>query len=125
MALYVVLFSQCCNWTPQRAVEQDFLRKNPFVSSFKHLWPYSVLAVIAGVLVAVFAKQLFLIYIMLITLFLLPIYTAITSYTPKLKRVSPNTLLSYRDNILGSIENVSDLTWQELALLIQPSISII
>ncbi|KAK2142755.1 hypothetical protein LSH36_916g00023 [Paralvinella palmiformis] len=115
----------CCNWTPQRAVEQDFLRKNPFISSFKHLWVYSFVALTAGVLVAVFAQQLFLIYMMVTTLFLLPLCTAITSYTPRLRRVSPNTLLSYRDNILGSVENISDLTWQELALLIQPNISIV
>jgi uncharacterized membrane protein YdbT with pleckstrin-like domain len=117
---------QCCNWTPQRAVEEEFRRKNPFLSSFKHLWAYSVVALIAGVLVAVFATDLLLIFIMLVTLLLLPVYTAITSYTTRLRRVSLDGLITYRDNLarsMDSLGSVGQLSWDELGLLTNPNVS--
>lgn len=66
-------------WIPQRAVEDEFRNSNPFISSFHHLWGYSLFALVCGVLVVLFIPRAILILIMLTTLFLLPIYTGITS----------------------------------------------
>ncbi|XP_076461630.1 uncharacterized protein LOC143294091 [Babylonia areolata] len=72
-------------WVPQRAVEEQFKRSNPFLSSFRHLWGYSAFAGVSGVLVAVFAMDAVLIFVMLGTLFLLPFYTGLTSLNPRLQ----------------------------------------
>ena len=66
-------------WVPQRSVEDEFRNSNPFVSSFRHLWGYSLFAVICGILVVLFLERAILITIMLGTLFLLPFYTGVTS----------------------------------------------
>ncbi|KAK3095132.1 hypothetical protein FSP39_010663 [Pinctada imbricata] len=66
-------------WVPQRSVEDEFRNSNPFISSFKHLWGYSLFAVVCGTLVILFLERAILITIMLGTLFLLPLYTGVTS----------------------------------------------
>ncbi|XP_021378569.1 uncharacterized protein LOC110466424 [Mizuhopecten yessoensis] len=66
-------------WIPQRAVEEEFRESNPFWFSFKHLWGYSAFALICGVLVILFLQRAMLVLVMLITLFLLPLYTGVTS----------------------------------------------
>ena len=72
-------------WVPQRAVEEQFKQSNPFVSSLQHLWGYSAFALVASVLVMLFAREAFLILVMLGTLFLLPFYTGFTSLSKDLK----------------------------------------
>ncbi|XP_077998857.1 uncharacterized protein LOC144451828 [Glandiceps talaboti] len=71
-------------WIPQRAVEEEFMKSNAFTSSFKHLWGYSLFSAILIVIFAVFAPHVLLIYFLLMNVFLLPLFTALTSL--KLKR---------------------------------------
>ena len=66
-------------WIPQRAVEEEFKSSNPFLSSIKHLWGYSLFSVISGVLVILFLERAMLVLVMLVTLMILPIYTGFTS----------------------------------------------
>lgn len=82
-------------WIPQRAVEDEFRNSNPFISSFHHLWGYSLFAVVCGVLVVLFIPRAMLILIMLITLFLLPFYTGITSLPLKSPSPSDNDDISF------------------------------
>ena len=69
-------------WIPQRAVEEQFKNSNPFISSFKHLWGYSVFAAISSTLVVLFLQRAMLIQVMLVTLLFLPLYTGFTSFSP-------------------------------------------
>ncbi|KAK7109468.1 uncharacterized protein [Littorina saxatilis] len=72
-------------WVPQRAVEEEFKQSNPFWSSLVHLWGYSLFAVVAGVLVVLFAMDAILVMVMLGTLCLLPLYTGFTSLSKDLR----------------------------------------
>lgn len=87
-ALYANI-SLNAKWVPQRAVEEEFKNSNPFVSSFKHLWGYSLFALVTGILVVLFMERAMLILVMLITLLLLPLYTGFTSLTPGFKCCKP------------------------------------
>ena len=69
-------------WTPKRAVEKEFKNSNPFISSIKHLWGYSVFALIAGTLVLLFFQQTMVILVMLVTLLLLPLCTGFSPLSP-------------------------------------------
>lgn len=109
-ALYANI-SLNAKWVPQRAVEEEFKNSNPFVSSFKHLWGYSVFALISGILVILFLERAMLVLVMLVTLFLLPLYTGFTSLTPGFRCCKPKKLkLSdmYRDNIAQQNWEVDD-----------------
>ena len=66
---------------PQRAVEEQFKKSNPFISSLQHLWGYMVVATVIGVLVGIFLPSALMIMAMLGTLFMLPFYTGFTSLT--------------------------------------------
>lgn len=93
-------------WVPQRAVEEEFKRSNPFLSSLVHLWGYSLFALIVGTLLVVFAREAFLGLVMLITLLLLPLYTGFTSLSPKLK--SSRAIAQRRENLeQGAIATIS------------------
>ncbi|XP_045190315.2 uncharacterized protein LOC123547353 [Mercenaria mercenaria] len=87
-ALYANI-SLNAKWIPQRAVEEEFKISNPFVSSFKHLWGYSLFALVSGILVVLFLERAMLVLVMLITLLLLPLYTGFTSLTPGFKCCKP------------------------------------
>lgn len=76
-------------WVPQRAVEEEFKISNPFVSSFKHLWGYSLFALITGILVILFLERAMLVLVMLVTLLLLPLYTGFTTLSPGFKCCKP------------------------------------
>lgn len=77
-------------WVPQRAVEEEFRQKNPFVSSFRHLWMFSLSAAIITVVVVFLDRfavnRNYLMFTMIGTLFLLPLYTAVTTMTPAILR---------------------------------------
>lgn len=93
-------------WVPQRAVEEQFKQSNPFLSSFKHLWGYCVFSVVAIVLVVIFVSEAMLGLIMLVTLFLLPLYTGLTSLSPDLR--SSRALAQRRQNLeQGAVNTVS------------------
>ena len=81
-------------WIPQRAVEEQFKNSNPFISSFQHLWGYSVFAAIAGTLVVLFLQRAMLILVMLVTLLFLPLYTGFTSLSPGFRRMRRRNGLS-------------------------------
>ncbi|XP_062566041.1 glucans biosynthesis glucosyltransferase H-like [Saccostrea cucullata] len=66
-------------WIPQRAVEDEFRASNCFISSLKHLWGYSVFAVVCSIIIALFVEQALLLLVMFTTLFFLPLYTGVTS----------------------------------------------
>lgn len=66
-------------WIPQRAVEDEFKDSNCFISSLKHLWGYSVFAVVSSIIVILFVEQALLLLVMLTTLFFLPLFTGVTS----------------------------------------------
>ncbi|XP_052224986.1 uncharacterized protein LOC127840617 [Dreissena polymorpha] len=72
-------------WVPQRAVEEDFKSSNPFLSSFKHLWGYSVFSVLVGVLFVIFLDYEGLLLVMLTTTAGLPVYAGLTSLTTDFK----------------------------------------
>ncbi|XP_052770700.1 uncharacterized protein LOC128210397 [Mya arenaria] len=80
-ALYANI-SLNAKWVPQRAVEEDFKNSNPFISSFKHLWGYSLFSLVVGILVMIFLDRAMLVLVMLITTFVLPLFTGFTSLTP-------------------------------------------
>ncbi|KAK6186312.1 hypothetical protein SNE40_008373 [Patella caerulea] len=92
-------------WVPQRAVEEDFKASNPFVSSFKHLWAYAILALIAAVLVIIFAPSSALILVMLGTLVLLPFYTGFTSLTLDFR--SSRSVENSRNNQLIGVSTIA------------------
>ncbi|GAB1607584.1 uncharacterized protein LOC115219904, partial [Argonauta hians] len=70
-----------CKWVPQRSVEEEFKTRNPFISSLKHLWMYSLLAAIAIPLIVIFTPSASLMLFMLGTLLILPLYAGMTSLT--------------------------------------------
>ncbi|XP_014787870.1 glucans biosynthesis glucosyltransferase H, partial [Octopus bimaculoides] len=74
-----------CKWIPQRSIEEEFKNCNPFLSSLKHLWMYSLLAAVVAPVVVIFVPSSSIILCMLITLFLLPLFTGLTSLTMDLK----------------------------------------
>lgn len=77
-------------WVPQRAVEDEFRHHNPFISSFCHLWGFSVSAVLITSVVMFLDKfavnRNYLMFTMIGTLFLLPLYTAVTTMPPTILR---------------------------------------
>lgn len=92
---YQANICKCCKWTPQRAVEEEFKKSNVMLSSIHHLWGYSVFSAALLVLITVFVyaeqfqdkkwnflanEDLELLYFMLGTVFVLPIYTGLTSF---------------------------------------------
>ncbi|KAL3865117.1 hypothetical protein ACJMK2_006746 [Sinanodonta woodiana] len=72
------------HWVPQRTIEEEFKKSNPLLSSFRHLWGYSLLAMVIGVLVVLFVQYALLLLVMLVTLFCLPIFTGVTSLKTQL-----------------------------------------
>lgn len=84
------------NWIPQRAVEDEFKESNNFISSLKHLWGYSVFAVILCIVVTLLQEQAHFLLFMLTTLFFLPLYTGVTSL-PLSKEV-------WRHNIISNVK---------------------
>ncbi|KAL3863253.1 hypothetical protein ACJMK2_005018 [Sinanodonta woodiana] len=95
-------------WIPQRSVEEDFKNSNPFISSLKHLWGYSLLALIASILVGLFFKEAILIFFMFGTLFLLPFFTGFTSLSPNFKcSCRRQTHDMYRENITDGLQAIS------------------
>ncbi|KAK3581593.1 hypothetical protein CHS0354_011119 [Potamilus streckersoni] len=95
-------------WIPQRAVEEEFKHSNPFVSSLKHLWGYSLFALIASILVGLFIQQAILVVIMFGCLFLLPFYTGFTSFSSNFKcscRRQRHDM--YRENIVDGLNIIS------------------
>ena len=66
-------------WVPQRAVEEEFRNTNPFISGFRHLWGYSLFSFVIGALVIAFVEEALLLLALLITVFLLPVFTGVTS----------------------------------------------
>ncbi|XP_006817583.1 uncharacterized protein LOC102807443 [Saccoglossus kowalevskii] len=73
------LISNNTKWVPQRAVEETFRISNPFVSSFKHLWGYSLSSAVLAVVVQVLTRRFLIVDILLLTMFLLPFCTGCTS----------------------------------------------
>ncbi|KAL3863546.1 hypothetical protein ACJMK2_005297 [Sinanodonta woodiana] len=72
---------------PQRAVEEKLKLSNPFVSSLKHLWGYSLYALIQVIAVCLYFQTANPIVFMFWFVFLLPLYSGFTSLSSKLKRV--------------------------------------
>ena len=103
-------------WVPQRSVEEEFRQNNPFWSSLKHLWGYSIFAVLCSVLVLFFLKESSLVFVMLGTLFFLPIFSGFTSlplnfwdntgskYTPN---VNVATSVASSDGVYTSLGTIS------------------
>jgi len=58
-------------WIPQRAVEEEFEKSNPFVFSLNYLWYYPCFAVFAGIIVSNLIPDGIFIMWMLGTLFTL------------------------------------------------------
>ncbi|KAH3787211.1 hypothetical protein DPMN_165331 [Dreissena polymorpha] len=79
-------------WVPQRAVEEEFKSSNPFISSLKHLWGYSLFSMVLGVLVVIFLERAILVLVMLITTALLPFYTGFTSLPINFKCCKPRSI---------------------------------
>lgn len=76
-----------CHWVPQRTIENEFMSKNPFLTSFRHLGGYTIFAIAMGAFAIwyhlAFGDWIFLILVMLSTLVVLPMYTGITSLPAK------------------------------------------
>lgn len=66
-------------WVPQSAVEEDFERSNPFISSLQYLWYYPIFAVLTGMLVTALMPESIFIMWMLGTLLTLPFYAGFTA----------------------------------------------
>lgn len=77
-AFKAILFNNT-QWKPQRAVEIEFQQSNPFVSAFRNLWGYSVFAALIGTLAVIFVDGSHLFLFMTGCVFVLPLYTGITS----------------------------------------------
>jgi hypothetical protein len=96
--------SQFSNWTPQRAVEEELRRRNPFVVSFKHLWGYSVGALLATLFFSlVLGQNHFVFFFMLTTLFILPLYTGMTSYTLDLRIPPADVKWSSKEHVANIV----------------------
>ena len=68
-------------WIPQSSVENEFKQKNPLLSACKHLWGYSLLGLLCLVGVLAFSDSASnpTVYIMVLSLIVLPIFTGLTS----------------------------------------------
>ncbi|XP_060071563.1 uncharacterized protein LOC132551442 [Ylistrum balloti] len=66
-------------WIPQRSVEMEFKSKNPFLSAFRHLWGYSTVGIVVGFFLIAFQVDAMFMFLMLVTMVLLPVFTGITS----------------------------------------------
>eukprot|EP00928_Gymnodinium_smaydae_P048292 TRINITY_DN3227_c0_g2_i1.p1 TRINITY_DN3227_c0_g2~~TRINITY_DN3227_c0_g2_i1.p1 ORF type:complete len:2828 (-),score=613.09 TRINITY_DN3227_c0_g2_i1:118-8028(-) len=76
-------------WVPQRAVEEDFEKENPFLLSLSYLWYYPCFAAVSGILVSTFLRESIFIMWMLGTLFTLPLYAGFTAIkTPQTTDIS-------------------------------------
>lgn len=99
-------------WVPQRVVEDEFRKSNPFVSSFKHLWGYSLFALITGILVILFIEHAAMALFMVATLFVLPIYTGFTSlkahFEPcRSRKVKPAETLPHQEIRIAKLHKES------------------
>jgi hypothetical protein len=104
-ALYANI-SVNAKWIPQRAVEEQFKNSNQLVSSLKHLWGYSLFAVITGTLVVVFVPEAILFLFMLSTLIILPFYTGVTSMNIGFRRVKPSKNASDDTESNADVESI-------------------
>jgi len=66
-------------WVPQRAVEEEFEKRNPFLYSLKFLWYYPCFALLAGIIVSNLIPDGVFVMWMLGTLFTLPLYAGFTA----------------------------------------------
>ncbi|ESO91079.1 hypothetical protein LOTGIDRAFT_163607 [Lottia gigantea] len=120
--------STSVKWVPQRAVEEDFKKSNPFLSSLKHLWGYTLFSSFFTVLVILFMPDSVLILVMFGTCILLPFYTGFTSLTLDLK--SSRSLENQRNNLeIGvstiaqpdvKVGNIRPLTYTNIAVPTAP-----
>ncbi|XP_052770648.1 uncharacterized protein LOC128210373 [Mya arenaria] len=101
-ALYANI-SLNAKWVPQRAVEIEFMTSNPFLSSFKHLWGYSLFSLVVGIIVILFLDRAMLVLIMLTTTFLLPLFTGFTSLIPGFKCCKPKKRRLLPQSAQGSL----------------------
>ncbi|GAB1607585.1 uncharacterized protein LOC115219941 [Argonauta hians] len=99
-----------CKWVPQRSVEEEFKKGNPFLFSLKHLWVYSFLGAASTPVVLIFSPSSSLILCMLITLFLLPLFTGVTSLTTGLKSSQSLVSTPKQPTEVSIIETSSTLT---------------
>ena len=112
-------------WVPQQTVEQEFRRRNPFISSFKHLWGYSLTATIGGLLVVLFYIHAFLLLFLFATVIVLPVFTAVTSLPLKVK-VKPRKSRKVKDLSNGhaqgksNISTISTFTYSKSEMSIMP-----
>lgn len=77
-ALYANL-SLNAKWISQKAVEEEFKNSNPFVSSFKQLWGYSLFSILAMTYILCTREGEYLAVFMLMTILILPVFTGFTS----------------------------------------------
>ena len=66
-------------WVPQKAVEDDFKLSNPFSYAVRHLWYNPVFAIICGFVVVYLVPDAVFTFILLGTLFILPVYVGLTA----------------------------------------------
>ena len=78
-ALESTLCSSCCVWIPHKFIEDKLRLSNPFKMSLQFLWVYSFFAMfVMAAFIPILSSSKFL-YFMLICVFLLPLYCAVTS----------------------------------------------
>ena len=87
-AMFATICKSCTeNWTPQRVVEEDMRNSNPFSSSLRHLWGYSVVGLVSTIIFAVLTPEANLIFFMFATIMVMPIFTGITSLNPNIRTI--------------------------------------
>ncbi|KAL4232068.1 hypothetical protein ACF0H5_009644 [Mactra antiquata] len=97
-------------WVPHRAIEEEFKSSNPFWSSIKHLWGYSLLGIVMTVIVFLFIEQAMIMACLLITMILLPLYTGCTTLPPNLKLCKCRNKRSTKSRSIPDNESIKTMS---------------
>ncbi|XP_070537034.1 uncharacterized protein [Ptychodera flava] len=84
--------SKTNTWIPQRTVEEDFMKSNVFISSFKYLWGYSVFSAAVMMIIFLLKSRDLWILSLLFSLLTLPLFTAVTALRPYAKNTESNAV---------------------------------
>lgn len=70
-------------WTPQAAIEAEFMESNPWAHAFKHLWPYSLASLITAALISWFNPAAVHAMAAVFICVVMPVYVGCTSHNCK------------------------------------------
>lgn len=95
-------------WVPQKAVEEEFKLNNPFTYSLRHLWYYPVFAVICGLVVICLVPDAVFTFILLGTLFILPVYVGLTALSTDVLHDTPRSWFKVNTELALKSQDAQD-----------------